>query len=115
MKVIIAGSRTFHDFMDVRDAVESVTWDIKEVVSGAARGVDTMGEQYALEEILDIKRFPADWDKHGKLAGFIRNEQMAKYADGLIAIWDGKSPGTNHMIQTMLKNKKPVYVHFVTE
>ena len=112
MKVIIAGSRSINDIMIIRDAIESVSWDITEIVSGTARGADVLGEQYAFEEILDIKRFPADWEKHGKSAGFIRNEQMAKYADGLIAIWDGKSPGTNHMIHTMFKNQKPVYVHF---
>lgn len=100
MKVIIAGSRTFNDFdtlCKVCDNVLQGQTDI-EIVSGTARGADQLGERYALERGYPVKRFPANWNKHGKAAGYIRNEEMAKYADALIAFWDGKSRGTMHMI-----------------
>ena len=45
-----------------------------------------------------IKRFPADWENLGRGAGYVRNVQMAFYADALIAFWDGESRGTKHMI-----------------
>lgn len=62
-----------------------------------------MGEAFAEAEGLTVRRFPADWDLHGRSAGYIRNEQMAEYADGLIAFWDGSSRGTRHMINTAKK------------
>jgi len=55
-------------------------------------------KKYANERGYPIKQFPADWNKYGKSAGYKRNEEMAKYADALIAFWDGKSKGTKHMI-----------------
>ncbi len=69
------------------------------VVCGKARGADLFGEQYAKERGYAVAYFPADWDKHGKAAGFIRNEQMAQNADALVAFWDGRSRGTRNMIE----------------
>jgi hypothetical protein len=56
-------------------------------------------------------RFPADWDRYGKAAGYIRNETMAANAEALIALWDGRSPGTKHMIDIARKKGLKVYVH----
>ena len=110
MKVIIAGSRSITDYNMVKDAVNMIQWPITEIVSGGANGVDKLGEQYAIEHIIDLKVFPADWNTYGKSSGFRRNQEMAKYADALIAVWDGESRGTKHMIELMLSEKKPVYV-----
>ena len=104
MKVIIAGSRDFDDYELLRkycDFYLQSQTDI-EIVSGTAKGADQLGEKYATEKGYQIKRFPADWSK-GKSAGYIRNEEMAKYADALIAFWNGMSKGTEHMIN--LANK----------
>lgn len=100
MKVIIAGGRTFNDFQllyKTCDKALSLQTEI-EIVSGTANGADKLGEQYANEKGYPIKKFPADWNKYGKGAGYKRNEEMAKYSDCLIAFWDGKSKGTKHMI-----------------
>jgi hypothetical protein len=100
MKVIIAGGRTFNDYdllCQNCDKTLSLQNEI-EIVSGTANGADKLGEKYANEKGYPIKQFPADWDKYGKSAGYKRNEEMAKYADALIAFWDGKSKGTKHMI-----------------
>ena len=59
-----------------------------------------MGEFGALHHDSPVKKFPADWGGLGKRAGYLRNEQMADYADALIAVWDGKSKGTKHMIDS---------------
>lgn len=64
---------------------------------------------------IPVKRFPADWDRHGRAAGPIRNCQMAQYADALIAIWDGKSRGTKNMIDEMNKCGKPVLIRRVKQ
>jgi hypothetical protein len=101
-KVIICGSRNFNnydllktkcDYYLSRFLKPEVT-----VISGTAKGADSLGEQYAIEKSFEILKYPADWDRYGKSAGYKRNQQMAEIADGVIAFWDGISKGTNHMI-----------------
>lgn len=81
-----------------------------QIVSGGARGADKLGELYAHTNLHSLKVFPADWEKFGKSAGYIRNEEMAKYADCLVAFWDGKSRGTKHMIDLAHKHGLQVRV-----
>lgn len=102
-KVIVAGSRGFNDYRLLRENCNSALREKKKthniiIVSGHAKGADAFGEKYAKDEGFDLEIFPADWKKFGKAAGFRRNEQMAEFADALIAFWDGKSHGTKHMI-----------------
>lgn len=111
MKVIIAGSREITDLAEVHRAIVKSEFDITQVVSGGARGVDRLGEQAASQRHIPVAIFLADWDGLGKAAGFIRNKNMATYADALIAVWDGESKGTAHMIKTMEALGKPVYVY----
>ena len=101
-KVIIAGSREFNDFTLLKnrcDFLLSMRDEQIEIVSGCARGADTLGEWYAKERGYSVAKFPADWDRFGKAAGFIRNGEMAEYADALIAFPIGRSPGTRNMIK----------------
>lgn len=114
MKIIIAGGRDFNDYatlcafcdLALRNQIEI------EVVSGTASGADKLGERYALERRYDITRFPADWEKYGKAAGYKRNAEMANYADGLIAFWDEKSKGTKHMIDLAKKANLRIRAHY---
>jgi len=117
MKVIIAGSRDITDinlvYQSVHYAKKELQWNITEVVSGGAKGIDTLAEQFAEEQNIPLKVFPADWNTHRKAAGPIRNRKMAEYADALIAIWDGESRGTANMIQEAKNKNLKVYVHAV--
>ena len=90
MKTIIAGGRDITDYALVVAAVDACGWDISEVVSGTARGVDALGESYAAENGLPVKRFRPDWNQFGRAAGPMRNRDMAEYADALLVIWDGE-------------------------
>jgi hypothetical protein len=101
IKVIIAGGRNFDDFNKLCQVCDEFLQDQNdiEIVSGAYKGADLLGERYAAERNHPIKQFPADWRQYGKSAGLKRNTEMAAYADALIAFWDGKSKGTNHMIE----------------
>ena len=110
MKVIVAGDRNEHDREKVFMAIRSSGFEITEIVSGGASGVDFYGEAYAHSKEIPLKVFKADWKAYGKSAGPIRNGQMAFYADALIAVWDGSSPGTKNMIEHMRKLKKPVFI-----
>ena len=100
MKVIIAGGRDFKDYdLLCRKADYYLSrQDEIEIVSGCAKGADKLGERYADERGYGIRRFPADWGTFGRRAGYLRNEDMAIYADALIAFWNERSKGTKHMI-----------------
>ncbi len=110
MKTIIAGSRDITDYKWI-ERMSSV-FNITEVVSGRCRGVDMLGEEYAKKNNIPIKPFPADWEKYGNRAGFIRNAEMADYGEALLAFWDGKSKGTKNMIDNALKKNLFVSVFY---
>lgn len=110
MKTIIAGSRTITEYQYILDAIHESEFEITEIVSGTAKGVDILGERYAKESNILLTKYPADWNKYGKSAGYIRNAEMAKYADQLIAIWDGDSRGTKNMIDIAEKHNLKIYV-----
>ena len=114
-KLIVAGSRGFNNYAKLSAAIEQVAngelaHREVSIVSGMARGADLMGHRFAKENGIVVYEFPADWDAFGKRAGFIRNEQMGKFADGLLAFWDGASPGTTNMIHFMQRLNKFTHV-----
>lgn len=115
MKTIVAGSRDITGFNIVEQAIRDSGFEITELVSGGARGVDRLGEKYAKEHNIPIKQFIPDWDKFGKSAGHKRNSQMADYADALVAIWDGVSKGTAGMIADATQKGLKVYVKDISK
>lgn len=112
MKLVIAGTRSFDDVDLMYSSLAPLLYQVSvsEVVSGHARGADQMGEMWAHEHGIPVKLFEADWKKHGKIAGFMRNEQMAKYADSAVVFWNGLSKGTYNMIHQMRMLDKPVSI-----
>lgn len=117
IKLAIVGSRTFNDqniFDETLIKLEE-EYDIVTVVSGGARGADSMGEQYANQNGIDKLIFKADWKTYGKRAGFIRNVDIIKNCDVCVAFWDGESHGTKHDIELCEQyNKKCYIVNYVT-
>lgn len=112
-RVIVAGSRDFNDYQLLKDKLDYYLQNLPdiEIVSGGAKGADALGERYSEEAGYPLKVFPADWDDLGKRAGHVRNAQMAKYANYLVAFWDGKSKGTKGMID--IANKLGLRVKIV--
>lgn len=125
MKTIIAGSRRFpklniNEFKDWNDKrnelfvkkieiiVKKINLPITMVVSGNCYGIDHIGELYANKHNIPLKLFPANW-KIGKHAGFLRNQEMADFADALIVIMSENSSGSNHMVEIFKKTNKPFY------
>ena len=99
-KVIIAGCRNFNDYPLLKERCEYYLQNkIKTHNVIIVSGADSLGEQFAKEHGLSCELHPADWNKHGRAAGPIRNAQMAEISDALIAFWDGKSRGTKSMIE----------------
>lgn len=113
MRTIIAGSRSIIDQADVDAAVVNSGFTITTVISGTARGVDRMGEVWASRNGVPIERYPADWSR-GVRAGHERNRVMGDVADALIAVWDGRSSGTDGMIRYAQHKGLPVFVHIPT-
>ena len=105
--LIVAGSRGWRDYALMRRKLNHLTQNFNQVVvlSGCARGADTLGEKWAHERGHEVKQFPADWNRYNKMAGNLRNLQMLDYAQsqehcGVVAFWDGKSRGTRHLFKT---------------
>ncbi len=116
-KIIIAGSRSFSNYQLLKQEcnkfIQENQLDNVTIISGNARGADKLGEKYAKEHNYKCCIMPADWNQYGKRAGYLRNADMAKQANALIAFWDGQSRGTYHMIELSkkqnLKIKTVVY------
>ena len=103
IKLLIAGSRNYDDYEFLKRAVKDLNQPIDCIISGTARGADSLGERYAEENNLNILRFPADWETYGKKAGYMRNEKMGKVCDLALLFWDCKSAGTRNMIYILNK------------
>ena len=125
IRIIIAGGRKFNDYemlkrtmlKIIRKLHDHIDFHKIEIVSGNASGADKLGERFAREYHYDLKIMPAQWDLHGKSAGYIRNNEMLVYAKEadhsvLVAFWDGKSKGTKNMIDTSRKSLDSVEVVF---
>ena len=112
MITIIAGPRDYFDYLTLCKAIAFSGFNITEVVSGGAKGVDYLGEKWAREHNIPIKQFLPDWMGLGKAAGPIRNEQMAKYAEALIVLLPYKSPGTTNMIKQAEKFNLCIYKYY---
>lgn len=138
MKVVIAGSRSFlNRFMEevkihklsgyqsnkrlnldaairfIDSIVAKSGFEITEVVSGTAKGIDQFGEAWARKKGIPIKRFAAKWDQYGKAAGFMRNKEMAAYADAAIVCWNGESHGSANMIDNIDMENKPCHLEII--
>lgn len=115
MKLAIVGSRSYRNYDAFRGIMNAWFGDTKdiEVVSGGAAGVDTLAEKWAIENQYPIRVFPADWETHGKKAGFLRNQDIVNGCDAVVAFWDRCSKGTKHTINLACDAKKPTLIIYV--
>jgi len=114
-RVIIAGSREFDDYELLKEECDHLLSKKRKthriiIVSGTANGADKLGEKYAKARGYIVEKYPADWNKFKKAAGYIRNESMAKIGNALIAFRINMSRGTTHMINLAHKYKLQVAV-----
>lgn len=99
MKTAIIGSRNI-THLDLSNYVPKST---TEIVSGGAKGVDAIAKKYAIENHLKIKEFLPKYELYGRSAPLKRNIEIIKYADLVLAFWDGKSHGTKFVIENCKK------------
>ncbi len=120
MKLAIVGSRTFNDeqLMDEMLTLH-FPWSsdqvsecvaLQAIISGGAKGADTLAKKLADDYQLEYLEFLPDWESNGKAAGFIRNKEIVNACDMVLAFWDGKSKGTEHTIKLARLAKKPTFI-----
>lgn len=111
IRVVIGGTRYFNDYELLCRFTDKCLLNQKDkditIISGGCRGTDKLGERYAKERGYKLEVFNADWDKLGKKAGVIRNEEMVISADYVIAFWDGESRGTYNLLTLAKRYGKP--------
>lgn len=117
--LLIVGSRTMTDYSLFRKKTDKLIAPLRQkynflIVSGGAKGADSLAEKYAKENGFGVKIFPADW-KSGPSAGYRRNEKMHEYISrferrGCIAFWDGISRGTAHSFSLASRYSNPLMV-----
>ena len=102
MKIAIVGSRK----LKISNLQDYLPEGVTEIVSGGAVGIDTCAKEYAIKNNLKLTEFLPNYDRYGHIAPLYRNIEIIDYADEVIALWDGKSSGTKHVIdKCKLKNK----------
>jgi hypothetical protein len=110
MKVAIVGSRGFDNYNYLSKSIEIYFPKIDEIISGGARGADSLGARYAREHEILFTEFLPDWNLYGKSAGFKRNQQIVDATNVLVAYWDGDSHGTKHSIALARAAQKPTLI-----
>ncbi len=108
MNIAVVGSRTFTDYQLLITILKE--YDIKQLISGGAIGADKLAEQYAKEYNISIIVYKPDWQKHGKIAGLLRNTDIIKDADIVIAFWNGISTGTKDSINKAKQMNKQLRI-----
>lgn len=112
-RLLVCGSRGITDKDWIFSQIESYWYEHLAcysdpiMIEGAARGVDLIAKAYAVENNWKVEEYPADWEKHGRGAGYIRNDIMVKAADEVLILWDGESRGTKNDIGLCKKYNKP--------
>jgi predicted Rossmann fold nucleotide-binding protein DprA/Smf involved in DNA uptake len=110
MKLAVIGSRSFADAALLGQILED--YKITKIISGGAKGADTLAEQWAKRNNVETEIYLPDW-KHGRAAGPIRNRSIIEACDECVAFWDGKSAGTRNSIDLCKKSGKPVNIVFI--
>lgn len=108
MKLLIAGSRGITDF----DISQCVPKDVDLIISGGARGIDTLAEEYADSKRISKLILRPRYEIYGRCAPLKRDEKMVDLCDEIIVIWDGKSNGSKHVIDCARKSGKPAKIIF---
>ena len=119
MRLIIAGSRNIDKIQHLYNAIltfelqDVIRNEVTEIISGGAKGADTLGEILAEKLNIKLKRMPANWNKYGKSAGYRRNKEMSQCADSCLVLYNGSSKGSQHMIDLAKEAGLKLWVYYV--
>lgn len=111
MKIAVIGSRG----LSVENLGDFLPAGMSEIVSGGARGIDSLAREYALVNGIKLTEILPEYGKYGRAAPLRRNLQIIDYADEVIAFWDGRSRGTKHVIEQCRRRGKRITVYVMAE
>lgn len=106
MKFAIIGSRN----LIIKDFNPYLPKEVTEIVSGGAQGIDTCAEKYAKANSIKFTEFLPEYEKYGRAAPILRNQQIIDYADAVLVFWDGESRGTKNVIDSCKKKNKRIII-----
>lgn len=107
MRIAIVGSRN----LSVTDFLRYLPDDVDEIISGGARGVDAAVREFAMQQRIPLREFLTDYQRYGRAAPLKRNELIVSHSDLVLAFWDGKSKGTQHVIRCCRERGVACRVH----
>ena len=112
MKLAVVGSRGYDDYEGLNKVLSTLMThhNISLLISGGAKGADSLAERFAEENGIKTKIIIPDWAKLGKKAGPMRNSDIVKRADLVVAFWDGESKGTLDTIKKTKRANKDIIV-----
>jgi len=117
MILAVVGSRSINDegvIFRQLDSLLSFNSDIELVVTGGAKGVETIAAGWEKLNSIEVKVIRPDYSSHPpRIAPLIRNREIVNCSDYIIAIWDGKSRGTKYVINYAKKVGKIVKIFLV--
>lgn len=114
LNVAVIGSRSFDDYGLLSRFIITriLPKRIRCIISGGAKGADSLAKRFAEEYHCDFKVFHAEWRIYGSKAGYLRNHDIIKTCDMCFAFWDGASRGTAHAIQLCEELNKPYWIYY---
>lgn len=107
--VAVVGGRDFQDYALLKKTLDGIV-NIDKIVSGGAKGADSLARRYAEENDIIMIEFLPDWDKYGKAAGPIRNKEIIERSNYVVAFWNGKSRGTYSSIRLATKHQRKLMI-----
>ncbi len=117
ISLAIIGSRNFENYILAKNILLEIINEndliVNKIISGGAKGVDKIAEKFAEEFNIDIEVIKPDWKKYGRSAGLIRNSDIIKNSDFIIAFWNGKSKGTLDSINKAKKLNKELIIKLI--
>lgn len=112
MRVAIIGSRCISASPEAieQKITEQIPPECSEIVSGGAKGIDTLAEKIAKKMKIPLKCFLPDYQLYGKTAPLERNIEIINYSDLVLAFWNTESRGTQFVMSECIKRRKPIKV-----
>lgn len=111
MRVAVIGSRKIPNFVDADYLIQRIPLNCTEILSGGAEGVDILAREAAQRLGISIREFLPQYERYGKQAPLIRNQEIIQCADLVIAIWDGKSRGTAYTLTQCVRQHIPFRIY----
>jgi len=110
MRIAIIGSRNFSNEVLFTETIKSLPFEITEIISGGAKGADTLAANWANQHSIKLTVYKPDWAKYGKAAGVVRNKLIVEDCEYCLVFWDSKSCGTKFSIDYCNKLNKTIRI-----